>query len=250
MTAAPPPLPWVASFSPRGGTPRRSLKGLLEGLRAVDPDLTEERPGAEGFWARAVAGDGRRVTERAVTMTAAGVRLAFPLTPLPNPGGDHFFEIADFGPADAASVVAAAGAVADGLDFRVTLHATAPWFINVIAERGADLGRAVAGRVGWDAATHPRDVAAWPDACRRATAAWCDHARTVRPDLKETMLATFGGPDGAAAALLRNLAALGPLAEWHEARTGASHENTAALMCGDWAVTVSFSGVPNGLLRP
>ena len=245
MTAAPPPLSWVASFSPPDGVkPRRSLTALLEGLRTVDPGLTALKPGADGVWAKAVPS--RRVTERVVTMTAAGVRLAFPLTPLPNPGGDYFFEIAHFAPADAA----AAGAVADGLGFRVTLHAVAPWFIGVAAERGADLERAVAGRVGWDAATHPRDIAAWPDACRRATAAWCDHARTVRPDLKEAMLTTFGGPGGAAAALLRDLAAFGPLAEWCEVRTGASHENTAALMCGDWAVTVSFSGVPNGLLRP
>ena len=63
------------------------------------------------------------------------------------------------------------------------------------------------------------------------------------------MLARYGGPGGVADALLRDLAAFGPVTRFREHVTGAPLENTAVLTCGRWTTRVDLSGVPTGLLR-
>ncbi|MFH5802551.1 hypothetical protein [Alienimonas sp. DA493] len=282
---APPPLPWQAHLGPmfdeREEGPRFPLDLLIDRLRRQFPDLTADTEAGDAairtHYARLKAmgcpdvimgpWERRLGTEPMVTLDAAGADLTFQLAAIEDPHLEGLWlSIEDLTPRDRrpdlAGFVAALEAVAEALGFRFGLQANSSaddWGIGIDADRRvADPHAAL--REGMGAQRDPdtgewvkepsdlpdRGAANWSAACRRAAAAWCDNAEYRH---KPAMLAKYGGADGVAAAILRDLSQLGPLTAFREHVTGAPLENTAVLTYGEWTCTVRFSGVPTGRLR-
>ncbi|QDT16867.1 hypothetical protein [Alienimonas californiensis] len=285
MSDAVSPLPWQAHLGPvfddRYDGPRVPLDLMLQRLRRRFPDLSADVAAGDaairahytrlkamgcpdvilGPWER------RLGTEPMVTLDMPNSELTFQLAAIENPHLEGLWlSIDDLTPCDGRpdlrGFVAAAEMVAEALDFRLGLQVNSSaenWGIGIdadwqVADPHADL------RAGMGAQRNPatgdwvkepselpdRGAAHWPAACRRTAAAWCDHAESRD---KPAMLAAYGGAEGVAAAIQRDLAQLGPLTAFREHVTGAAFENTAVLTHGEWTCTIRFSGAPTGQLR-
>lgn len=216
-------------------------------------------------------------TEPLVTLDAAGAAVTFPLAAI---GNAHLeavhLDLAEVRPhdgsaCDAARFVSVCDAVAEALGFGVWLSVSScadEWGIGIDARRNvrdahADLREGLPAwtSYGVNGPKMPRPTSflpdrgadRWPAACRRAAAGWCGAKGWCGTDepvrSRAPMIAAYGGVDGVATAILRDLSALGPITAFREHVTGAPFENTAVVTCGDWTVTARFNGVPTGLLR-
>ena len=261
---------------------RRRFPGLKADVAAGDERIRERLALLRSLNPPAVLLDGaekaaanRAGHEPLVTLDAAGAKATFPLAAI---GNAHLegvdIDLAEVRPhdgtaCDAGRFVAVCDAVAGALGFRVFLSVSScadAWRIGINARRHvrdahADL------REGMGASRNPetgewetdpselldRGADRWPAACRRTAAGWCAATTWCGTDEpvrdRSAMLTTYGGPDGVANAILRDLAQLGLTTAFREHVTGAPFENTAVVTCGDWTVTVQFNAVPTGLLR-
>ena len=242
-----PPLPLVATFSPRGRRRKYGLDQMVTRLRKEFPRL-EASPVKQGVWSTPK----NSVQEFAIRFNAEGVGVQFSLCDLPTPCGDAFIQVANFDPLDSTSMIAASNRIADVLGFHVEINTLPSWGIEVWAIRDetpkqAAISQSCDSEQSIELARQP--LANWPAACEQAASAWCAKAETLRPSSKKKMLKMYNGPEGISQTLLRDLAGFGKMTAWYEVRRGASHENTALLRVPPWSLTVRFSGVRNGKLR-